>query len=100
VGSHSPELAIVRLHGRNVDTWAKKGLTSSSQRFNYDYSEAELAEIAHSVATLAREVPVTHVVLNNNYEDQGQTQRQDAHRAPQAAAGLKAWGARRSGFPV
>ena len=36
----SPELAIVRMHGRNVDTWAKKGLTTSSQRFNYDYSEA------------------------------------------------------------
>jgi len=30
----SPELAIVRMHGRNVDTWAKKGLTTSSQRFN------------------------------------------------------------------
>jgi len=44
----SPELAIVRLHGRNVDTWAKKSLTTSSQRFNYDYSEAELAEIAQS----------------------------------------------------
>ena len=28
----SPELAIVRMHGRNVDTWAKKGLTSSSQQ--------------------------------------------------------------------
>ena len=59
-------------HGRNVDTWAKKGLTTSSQRFNYDYSEAELAEIAQTVATLARKVPVTHVVLNNNHEDQGQ----------------------------
>ena len=68
----SLELAIVRMHGRNVDTWAKKGLTTSSQRFNYDYSETELAEIAQSVATLARQVPVTHVVLNNNYEDQGQ----------------------------
>jgi len=68
----SPELAIARLHGRNADTWAKKGLTTSSQRFNYDYSDAELGEIAQSVATLARKVPVTHVVLNNNYEDQGQ----------------------------
>jgi|KBSSwiStaDraftv2_1062776.scaffolds.fasta_scaffold378873_2 uncharacterized protein YecE (DUF72 family) len=37
----------------------QKGLTASSQRFNYDYSEAELGEIANSVATLAREVPVT-----------------------------------------
>jgi uncharacterized protein YecE (DUF72 family) len=65
-------LTIVRLHGRNTETWAKKGLTAASQRFNYDYSEAELAQIAQSVATLAGNVPVTHVVLNNNYEDQGQ----------------------------
>jgi len=66
----SPELAIVRMHGRNTETWAKKGLTASSQRFNYDYSEPELAQIAQSVAALAANAPVTHVVLNNNYEDQ------------------------------
>ena len=68
----SPKLAIVRLHGRNTETWAKKGLKSSSERFNYDYSDTELAGIAESVEKLAKRVPVTHVVLNNNYEDQGQ----------------------------
>ena len=54
------------MHGRNVDTWAKKGLTTSSQRFNYDYSEAELAEIATHVAELSKVVPVVHAVMNNN----------------------------------
>ena len=68
----SPELAIVRLHGRNAETWAKKGLKRSSDRFNYDYADAELKEIARSVETLAAKVPVTQVVLNNNYQDQGQ----------------------------
>src|SRR5262245_12219629 len=68
----SPALAIVRMHGSNTDTWAKKGLKSSSERFNYDYSDAELAGIAESVEKLAKRVPVTHVVLNNNHEDQGQ----------------------------
>src|SRR5262245_47379660 len=68
----SPELAIVRLHGRNTETWAKKGLKRSSDRFNYDYPDAELKEIARSVESLAEQVPLTHVVLNNNYEDQGQ----------------------------
>src|SRR5688572_14000440 len=58
----SRELTIVRLHGRNTDTWAKKGLTTASQRFNYDYSEAELTELAGSIAALAATVPVTHVV--------------------------------------
>ena len=33
---------------------------------------AELKEIAESVETLARNVSLTHVVLNNNHEDQGQ----------------------------
>jgi uncharacterized protein YecE (DUF72 family) len=63
-------LAIVRLHGRNHETWSRKGLISSAQRFNYDYSDDELADLAPKIEAL----PSTrvHVVLNNNYEDQGQ----------------------------
>jgi len=66
-----PKLALVRLHGRNQDTWNIKASASSS-RFNYWYSGDELAamvpEIRH-LASLARSV---HVVFNTNYEDQGQ----------------------------
>ena len=68
----SPELAIVRMHGRNAQTWEKKGLTASSDRFNYDYSDAELKEIAEKIKELSDAVPVVHAVLNNNYQDQGQ----------------------------
>jgi uncharacterized protein YecE (DUF72 family) len=68
----SPELAIVRMHGRNTETWEKKGLAASSDRFNYDYSDAELEEIAGKIKVLAKAVPVVHAVLNNNYQDQGQ----------------------------
>jgi uncharacterized protein YecE (DUF72 family) len=68
----SPELAIVRLHGRNAETWEKKGLTASSDRFNYDYSDAELREIAGKIKDRATGVPVVQAVLNNNYQDQGQ----------------------------
>ena len=68
----SPDLAVVRLHGRNAETWAKKGLKRSSDRFNYDYPDTELKSLARSVETLAERVSVTHVVLNNNYQDQGQ----------------------------
>ncbi len=82
----SPELAIVRLHGRNTETWEKKGLKSSSDRFNYDYPDAELADIAKSVETLARKVPRTHVVLNNNYEDQGQRNAKTLMRLLQQSA--------------
>ena len=60
------------MHGRNRETWNRKGLKAASDRFNYDYSEQELAEIAGRVAELAKAVPVVHAVMNNNYEDQGQ----------------------------
>jgi uncharacterized protein YecE (DUF72 family) len=68
----NPALSIVRLHGRNHATWNLKGLTNSSQRFNYDYSDAELTDIAGEVKTLARNVETTHVLFNNNFQDQGQ----------------------------
>ena len=68
----SPQLAIVRMHGRNAETWEKKGLAASSDRFNYDYPDAELQELSGKIKELARAVPMVHVILNNNYQDQGQ----------------------------
>lgn len=65
-------LALVRLHGRNRETWNKKGLKASSERFNYDYTEPELQEIAGHVRDLSQKVQKVHVILNNNYQDQGQ----------------------------
>ena len=67
-----PGFALLRLHGRNTDTWNVKGATAASDRFNYDYSEAELGDVAERVARLALEAATTHVVFNNNMEDQGQ----------------------------
>ena len=66
----NPALAIVRLHGRNHETWNKKGLTSSAERFNYDYNDDELAELGKKIEAIT--AASVHVVLNNNYEDQGQ----------------------------
>ena len=56
----------------NHGTWNRKGLTASSQRFNYDYDEDELNEIGGKVQMIARNVETTHVLFNNNYEGQGQ----------------------------
>ena len=67
-----PAFALLRLHGRNTETWNVKGASAASDRFNYDYSEAELADIATKVARLALQAASTHVVFNNNMEDQGQ----------------------------
>jgi uncharacterized protein YecE (DUF72 family) len=67
-----PVYALARLHGRNRDTWTIQGATSASDRFNYDYGEAELGELAKSLRRLAMRAQHTHVVFNNNMEDQGQ----------------------------
>jgi uncharacterized protein YecE (DUF72 family) len=68
----APQLAIVRLHGRNHGTWNKKGLTSSAQRFNYDYNTTELTGLAAMIRELGAQTQLTQVVFNNNYGDQGQ----------------------------
>ncbi len=67
-----PRFALVRLHGRNRGTWNVRGQTSASDRFNYDYPEAELAELVPRIERLALTAMQTHVIFNNNMEDQGQ----------------------------
>ena len=65
-------LSVVRLHGRNHETWNRKGLKSSSQRFDYEYTEDELLGLAGDIAALAPKAEAVHVLFNNNYQDQGQ----------------------------
>lgn len=67
-----PDVAMVRLHGRNAAAWNIKGALSPAERFNYDYSDAELSELAENIHILAQKVAQTHVIFNNNHEDQGQ----------------------------
>ena len=66
-----PGLAVVRLHGRNAQTWAAKGLTASSERFNYEYTDAEIDELAGRIDDLAERSLELHALVNVNYEDQG-----------------------------
>lgn len=67
-----PRLALVRLHGRNRATWNTKGLDASSGRFNYRYSQDELAAMVPEIRHLATLADAVHVVFNTNHEDQGQ----------------------------
>ncbi len=64
-------LAMVRMHGRNAETWDKPGLRSASERFNYDYTEQELAELVPDVRKVAKRAESTHVIFNVNHQDQG-----------------------------
>ncbi len=67
-----PTHALLRLHGRNTETWNIQGASDSSERFNYDYPDAELGTLARRLERLAAQAITTHVVFNNNMEDQGQ----------------------------
>jgi uncharacterized protein YecE (DUF72 family) len=67
-----PELAVVRLHGRNESTWEDKSLASASERFDHLYSERELGELALSIERLARAAPDVHVLFNNCHDDNAQ----------------------------
>jgi len=68
--STHPDLALLRLHGRNAATWNHTANASSS-RFQYEYSPEELADLAQRLKRLAEQVRDTHAVLNTNYQDQG-----------------------------
>lgn len=60
-------LAIVRFHGRNTETWYKKGLSSSTERFKYLYKKEELAEWLPGIEQVQQQAAEVHVMMNNNY---------------------------------
>ena len=68
----NPELALVRLHGRNTETWSATGGASAADRFDYDYSDEELDELSVPIRAIATRAGRTHVIFNNCFEDQGQ----------------------------
>jgi uncharacterized protein YecE (DUF72 family) len=68
----SPDLAIVRFHGRRTATWEAKGV-QTVERFRYLYDENELGEWAPRVRELAARAEETHVLFNNCYANYGAT---------------------------
>jgi uncharacterized protein YecE (DUF72 family) len=59
----------IRFHGRNRDTWFKKGITAA-ERFKYLYSERELQEQAERISRVA-DVERAYVIFNNCYSNFG-----------------------------
>jgi uncharacterized protein YecE (DUF72 family) len=61
------KFSYLRLHGRD----AKAYLTGKTvaTRFNYDYSDKEIEEVAERSRKLATEAKEVHVVFNNNNLD-------------------------------
>lgn len=62
------EVALVRFHGRNATTWAKRGI-SPAERFDWLYSEDELREWVPRIERLAGEAREVHLLMNNCRED-------------------------------
>jgi uncharacterized protein YecE (DUF72 family) len=73
----SPQLAYLRLHGRDARAYTT-GKTIAS-RFNYDYSDNEIGEVAQRAQALALKAKEVDVVFNNNALDY----------APHAAARMR-----------
>jgi uncharacterized protein YecE (DUF72 family) len=63
----NPNIAYLRLHGRNAKAYIT-GKTVAA-RFDYDYSDNEIAEVAARSEKLAREARELHVIFNNNNLD-------------------------------
>ena len=66
------DLALVRFHGRNAETWEAKNITPA-ERFRYLYGRDELEEWAPKIRTIAQEATDTHVLMNNCYANYGTT---------------------------
>jgi uncharacterized protein YecE (DUF72 family) len=63
----NPNFSYLRLHGRDPKAYLT-GKTVAA-RFNYDYSEKEIEEVADRSNKLAQDAKDVHVVFNNNNLD-------------------------------
>jgi uncharacterized protein YecE (DUF72 family) len=63
----NPKIAYLRLHGRNAKAYIT-GRTVAA-RFNYDYTDKEIAEVAKRSKKLREQARELHVIFNNNNLD-------------------------------
>ena len=68
----SPDLVVVRFHGRRTETWEATGIPVV-ERFRYLYSEEELREWVPRIREAAREAGEMHILMNNCYANYGST---------------------------
>jgi uncharacterized protein YecE (DUF72 family) len=60
----NPKLAYMRMHGRNTEGYMTG--KSVAERFDWDYSDEELEEIAGRVESMAEQAGEVHAMFNNN----------------------------------
>jgi uncharacterized protein YecE (DUF72 family) len=62
------DVGEVRFHGRNEETWEKKGI-SASERFRYLYTGEELKEWVPRIEQMSSRADEIHILMNNCFED-------------------------------
>jgi uncharacterized protein YecE (DUF72 family) len=72
VAATSPDLAVIRFHGRRAETWEAQNI-KTVERFRYLYDEGELEEWVPRVRAAAGQAAQTHVLFNNCYANYGAT---------------------------
>jgi uncharacterized protein YecE (DUF72 family) len=75
--------AYVRFHGRNLETWNKRG-GSAAERFDYLYSEDELREWGEPLRELSHQAEAAYAFFNNNASSPGPGGRRVAQAATNA----------------
>lgn len=68
----SSRLAIVRFHGRRVETWEKAGIPVV-ERFRYLYDDDQLADWVPRLRAAAKQARQTHALMNNCFGNYGTT---------------------------
>ena len=68
----SPDLAVMRFHGRRSETWEAKNVTPA-ERFRYLYDRDELKAWAPQLRQAGSETRELHVLMNNCYANYGST---------------------------
>jgi uncharacterized protein YecE (DUF72 family) len=72
IAEATADIAVIRFHGRNRETWEKSG-GSVAERFNYLYSEDELGEWLPRIRHLSLVTRQLHILFNNCYRDKAVT---------------------------
>jgi len=75
----SPELAVVRFHGRRTETWEQPGIPVV-ERFRYLYDRTELGEWVPRLGEAATKARDMHVLMNNCYANYGATNARELAR--------------------
>ena len=70
VASVTSDIAYVRFHGRNRDTWEARTQTSA-ERFDWYYREEELREWTTRIHSLQEQAREVYLLFNTNNQDQG-----------------------------